>query len=281
MEYILYTTYYVASDERRNEENAICLKNNIAHPLITKIYLFLQNDDAPDYAQVPKVETVQLGKRPEFADFFAHSNADSATKGKRKVIANSDIYFTDTLSLLDEVNLHKKIITLTRWDLKTDGSNVFYNKYLSQDVWIFEDRIPEKTGRYYIGQHGCDNRLLKELDDDGFHIENPSLVVKTIHVHMSEARPYFDDHNYQYVPGPYLYSFPSGMHRPMQLCWWKITDKQRYNRYAYNLKDYFYIRFEYNLGKSKNALKHFNFTRIERAAASFKTLYYYLRFKIS
>lgn len=281
MEYILYTTYYVASDKRRNEENASCLKNNIANSLITKIYLFLQNDDAPDYAQVPKVETVKLGKRPEFADFFTHANADSSKKGKRKVIANSDIYFTDTLSLLDEVDLRKKVITLTRWDLKSDDSIVFYNKYLSQDVWIFEDLIPGKTGEYYIGQHGCDNRLLKELADGGFRIENPSLVVKTIHVHMSEARPYFDDQNYQYVQGPYLYSLPSGMHRPIQLCWLKITDRKRYSRYAYNLKDYFYIRFEYHLNRSKNELKHFDFTIAERTVAVFKTLYYYLRFKTS
>ncbi len=281
MKYTLFTTYYLAEDTIRNEENAICLKNNISNEQIDKIYLVLQNQEKPQIDNTEKVEFVFLGRRPMFSDFFSLITEYKKTSDNRCIIANSDIYFTDSLSLLDNINLKNKVVTLTRWDLQNDDSIVFYNKYLSQDVWIVDDNIPTSIGQYYIGQHGCDNRLLKELADNGFKIINPSLNVKTIHVHMSALRPYFNDTNYKYVEGPYRYSLPSGILNPFRLFWLKFINPKRYNLYRVNLKDYYYIRFEYFYKSFKNELQKFDLNFFIRLTSLFPSIYYYSLFKIS
>lgn len=281
MEYVLYTTYYLATDNRRNEENAICLQKNMANELISKIYLVLQNDDVPILETNSKVEFIKLGKRPTFADFFNHANLNEESKGKRRIIANSDIYFTSSLSYLDSFSLRNKVVTLTRWDLKSNDDIVFYNKYLSQDVWIFDDLIPSSIGNYFIGQHGCDNRLLHEISNAGFEIINPSLVIKSIHVHMSDSRPYFNDPNYKFVEGDYRYSYPSGLHKPIKLLLFKLFSKTKYNKYKFCFKDYFYIRFELNYRKFRNEVQHMNYHFPQRIIAIFPLLYYYVFFKLS
>lgn len=281
MGFILYTTYYLANDESRNNENSICLANNLENDLIKKIYLFLQNDQTPEIESNPKIEFVRLGRRPTFFDFLNHSNSDSANFMFKKIIANSDIYFTDSLSLISEQNLHRRIITLTRWDLKNDGQIQFYNRYLSQDTWIFQGFVPDRIGDYFIGQHGCDNRILKEFCDNGFEILNPSLVVKSIHVHMSELRPYFDDPNYKYVDGPYLYSFPSGLISPLMLVIFFLTNRKKYTLNYFSIIDFYQIRFEYNFLKLRNDVKHFNFNYIERLGSFFKVCYFYFCLRLS
>jgi len=202
-------------------------------------------------------------------------------KSCRHIIANSDIFFNESLSLLNTINLNRKVVTLTRWDLQVNGDIVFYNKYLSQDVWIFENEIPENIGNYFIGQHGCDNRLLKELNDNNFKIINPSLNVKTIHVHMSNLRPYFNNPNYKYIEGEYLYSFPSGIYKPIKIVWFKFFNRDKFKKYKYSFGDYYYIRFEYYFKSFKNELQKMELNFFQRILSFFPSVYYYLLFKLN
>ncbi len=280
MRYHLLTTYYVAEDEERNQENLLCLQKNLECPELEKIYLILQNDNKPDIDLKGKVEFIHLGKRPCFADFFEITRS-KVESGLRFVVANSDIYFNETLRKLDSLDLSKKLVTLTRWDLQEDNSLKFYNKYLSQDTWIYSDVIPEGVGEYFIGQHGCDNRLLFELNAKGIEILNPSLVVKSIHVHMSQLRPYFENPNYKFVDPPYKYSFPSGLVIPAKLFFLRLFNSSKYNWNKYNLADYYCIRFEYYRARSKNILQKIPSSNFERLIGFLCRIYFYLRFQLA
>lgn len=280
MKYILLTTYYKSEDEERNIENKICLEQNILNNHISKIYLFLQSTETIDLPNHPKIEYVKNGKRPTFHDFFKFSNF-IFEEDTRIIIANSDIYFDETLKLLENINIKNSLITLTRWDLQYNHSSIFYNKYLSQDSWIFSKKINEQIGQYFIGQHGCDNRLLYELKQDGIEIINPSLSVKSTHVHMSQLRPYFNDKNYKYVDPPYLYSLPSGLVSPLKLFIYRFLNTKKFKVYKFSLKDYYYIRFEYHYNISKNKLQKINSPKYNRFTSSIIYPFYYVFFKIS
>ncbi len=267
----------MSSDVERNEENYQCLLKNIEQPLIDRIYLILQGEDKPILPKTDKIEYVHLGKRPQFSDFFEITNSFDQTN-IRFIIANSDIYFDETLSLLNKISRNNRIITLTRWDLQYDGSLVFYNKYLSQDTWIYTGKINPQIGRYFIGQHGCDNRLLAEFYEHGMSVFNPSLSVKSIHVHMSQLRPYFNDPNYKYVEPPYKYSLPSGLTHPIKLL---LNRFRNNNKIVYSLEDYYYIRFEYFWFISLNKLQKINSNIFKRLISFPVALYYLILLKLN
>lgn len=279
MKNFLFTTYYLSNDIERNDENFQCLLKNIEHPLIDKIFLIIQDNDMPNLSNTDKIEFVHLGKRPQFSDFFEITNTIEDSE-VRFIIANSDIYFDESLSKLDDISIKNKIVTLTRWDLQYDGSLIFYNKYLSQDTWIYTGKINTQIGKYFIGQHGCDNRLLAEFSEDGKTILNPSLSIKSIHVHMSQLRPYFNDPNYKYVAPPYKYSFPSGMISPVFLILKKLFFKSEFTRLNYSFQDYYYIRFEYYLKVQKGNLQKIKSNLAQRIVAIPLVLFYYLNFKL-
>lgn len=240
MKFHLVTTYYHTNEAERAAENLECFENNISNPLIGKIHLFLQSRERPQIDDNTKVIFIEHNKRPTFSELISYAN--NLPPEDIKIISNSDIYFNDTL-LLSKLSLKKyKVLALTRWDRNEKGKLIYYNNFKSQDVWIFRDILPEDIGHYYIGQHGCDNRLLSELKSRKISVSNPSLEITTIHLHKSNLRTYFDDPNYQRVPKPYEYSLPEFI---------------RYGLYLDNqlLEYYFSARYRYYKSLSSNTLE--------------------------
>jgi hypothetical protein len=202
----IITTYYKAIEPEREEENIQCLINNLKHPLITGVHLFLQSKEFPNVTQNDKLTYVEHGRRPSFSELFGYGNTLGANT--IKVVANSDIYFDDTLRLVGKALKKWDVLALTRWDLREDGTLDFYNNFKSQDVWIFQKQIKHSIGNYHIGRHGCDNRLVFELKNYKYKIGNPSFSIKAIHVHQSALRSYFNNPNYERVPAPFGYVLP-------------------------------------------------------------------------
>jgi hypothetical protein len=205
----LITTFYYSDEPDRNQENLKCLHNNINNPFINGIHLFLQGVEKPDLELFPeglskKITLIKFDRRPLFKDLFEYANSLNDTF--IKVISNSDIYFDKSIVNIEKCLKYKDVVTLTRWDLQSDGKVVFYNNYKSQDCWFFRKIIPVDIGNFPLGQHGCDNRLLYELKKRGISYFNPSLSIKAIHVHQSNLRSYFKDPNYQYVDPPFEYA---------------------------------------------------------------------------
>ncbi len=203
----LITTYYKTSELLREKENINCLINNLNNPLISKVHLFLQSHDYPSLDYNEKLVIINHYDRPKFSELFSYCNL--LEPETIKIVANSDIYFDDTLKYV-EISLRKlDILALTRWDLLKNGRIKFYNNYKSQDTWIFKRTINESIGDYHIGRHGCDNKLIYEFRKLGYKLGNPSYCIKSIHLHQSELRSYFNDPNYEFVSPPYGYLLPT------------------------------------------------------------------------
>jgi len=103
------------------------------------------------------------------------------------VLCNSDIYFDD-LPVLPNSN---QIFALTRWDIQKDGSAKFLGRNDAQDAWIARGRIKiPRFVDFHMGVKGCDNRAARELATMGYEMLNPSLTVKSYHLHANPT-----DHN--------------------------------------------------------------------------------------
>ena len=206
MKFDLITTYYKASEPEREIENLHCLTENIKNPLINNIYLFLQGLDKPEILDNDKIKYINHNKRPLFNELFHFAN--SLQCESIKIVSNSDIFFDSSLELVPRALKKWDILALTRYDLNDKVEYKFFRNFKSQDCWIFDKPIEGEIGNYFIGQYGCDNKLIFEFIQNKYKIGNPSFSIYTYHVHSLNLRSYFQDSNYQYVLPPYGYILP-------------------------------------------------------------------------
>lgn len=263
IEYHLVTTYYYTSEEARALENLECLRNNIDNPVITKIHLFLQGQEKPDVAS-DKVVFVKHNRRPMFSELFGYAN--SLPEEVIKVVANSDIYFNNTLIIAMQALSNVAIIPLTRWDRYSDGTLVFYNNPKSQDTWIFRQRIPDNIGNYFIGQHGCDIRLLYEMKQIGLGFANYSWDIVTIHLHQSGLRSYFKDPDYVYVKPPFEFALP-------------VYLKPSFSQIVVN-RDYCMLRYRFFRAALRNSHYGKNYSICEKITVLPQFFFWYLIIKV-
>ena len=191
----LLTAYYHDADANRRAEFRECLTRNAANPSITAIHLFLEECvaveeivDANAVAVREKVFLIPHGKRVTYRDLFRYANAQ--WERAQVVIANADIFFDETLALLDGYQLENKLLCLSRWDVRADGSPVFFEHSASQDAWIFQTPQREFVCDFRMGVLGCDNRLAYEAERAGLVLANPARSVRANHLHLSGVRRY-------------------------------------------------------------------------------------------
>lgn len=178
----VYQRYYIDQHPERNQELEFCYTKNISNP---HIHFVLVNSS----------------ERMKYSDFIVLINKSTGSEDIN-VIANSDIYFNDTVQLIHQIKKNQAYV-LSRWDQKPNGDIVHFDRSDSQDVWAF--RGPIRTNfeaGFLLGYRGCDNRLAYELQRAGYEVLNPSKSIQTIHVHNSNVRYY--TLNNSLIPGPYL-----------------------------------------------------------------------------
>jgi hypothetical protein len=219
---ILYFPYFESPNLDRHEEILISLQENINNKYIEKIIVVLEKPIDDFYFKSNKLIFWDLYKRPTYSDMFKHAN--EFYTNETCIIANSDIYFNDTLKYLVDFDLKNLFLCLTRYNLLTDGSLVFMNEHFmmrSQDSWIFKSPVPLdliNNSKFYLGVNACDNRIAKIATDSGLITSNPSLLIETIHLHNSNIRTYVSDTGL-YGYGEYIWPTDS-----LNL----IGDKKRY-----------------------------------------------------
>ena len=149
----LFTTWY--KSKTRNREMEICLKNNLDNPHIDFVCLLSEDGSLPEKDH-PKLISFVVNERPLFSDFFDLINEyeDSIA-----VVANSDIYFDDTISLVHNHLGEDECLALTRWNVQDNKEVVFYAHEDSQDAWVFRGEIKPGFYDFQMGYLGCDNRL--------------------------------------------------------------------------------------------------------------------------
>ena len=212
----LIQQYYIHPNPKRAKENKLCLEKNIENPLIDKIILL--NEKKLNLPKSDKIQEVILGHRMKYRDVFEYIL--TLPPNIFVAFANSDIYLTETFRNLWTVNLNDTFLSLLRYEESTN--ELFGPRPDSQDTWIVcSDSVQSRTWTmttldFMFGKAGCDNAINVELLKKKFVVANPSLSLKTIHVHASEVRDY---NPLDPIEKPfYLYLDPTGLHdlEPMQ-----------------------------------------------------------------
>ena len=67
---------------------------------------------------------------------------------RARIVANADIFFDETLALLEEEPLAGRMLCLSRWDQAADGTFRHFVWPDSQDAWIFENADPSNRGEF-------------------------------------------------------------------------------------------------------------------------------------
>jgi len=187
----LITTLYNETNPIRAQEYIACLEKNLQHQDIDDIcvlydtgkdsqnstenyvYTFLKNNNI-------KIITIQ--DRPTYG--YCFDIANTLFPGSKVIISNADIYFNDTLSLLNDYDLTNKFLAITRWDF-------FQTNEASQDVWIFSTPIKHfARDDFKLGIPGCDNYIAYQARASGLTVINPCLSIQCWHVHASGMRNY-------------------------------------------------------------------------------------------
>ena len=172
----LFNNYYKAEDEERQKEIDETLNHNLCNINIDKIVI-LTEDATPQR----DLEIIKLDHRPTYSDFFEIAHKYSGIK----IIANSDIYFDESLKLIKNADLTNIVLCITRWDWVRDRFVEILN-YGSNDTWVFTD--VKINANWTMGRLGCDSLVAMALHKVGYKLYNPAMVLKTYHNHKSNLR---------------------------------------------------------------------------------------------
>jgi hypothetical protein len=178
----LYISLYPEKNIQRVNELVECLKRN------SNVFdtIFVLGEQSENITFIPKELTnivlLPVTVRPTFRTFF---NAINNITGDADIncVSNSDIYF-DELTMFPKEN---ECWALTRYDVSKNGPITFVGRKDCTDSWLFKGkiRIPKFTD-HWLGIPGCDNRQNWELMNVGYQISNPSLTIKSYHLHAGE-----------------------------------------------------------------------------------------------
>jgi len=181
----LLTGFYSDKDEGRTAELMETLSNNLRNDRIARVHLFVE-DSSIDAPKMGKVVVINVGHRMTFADYFSYANENLV--GKKVMLANSDVFFDDTLALLDDYELKGKMLCLSRWDKM--GEEYVLEFVCGQDSWAFQPPIPRFPCDWPLGKLGSELRLNHEARKAGMTLLNPAFSIRSFHLHSSGVKNY-------------------------------------------------------------------------------------------
>jgi hypothetical protein len=205
----LLINWFHCEDKDRGDEYYISLFKNLENPHISKVFLFSTSKTEPKH---DKIEVIKFSEDPTVKDMVEY--ADENLRGKKCIIANTDIVFDDTLCLMED--LSNKFVALTRWE---EGSlyRPAHGSDKSQDSWVFISPVgfSDKLD-FTLGRLGADNIIAYEANKAGFQVTNPSRYIKTHHMHRTKyrkrARQDRLEGNYLFVSPSEFFSVPNYYH---------------------------------------------------------------------
>jgi len=125
---ILITQYFKSSNILKQKSVEEALRRNLLNPFIKKIILL--NEEYyhfNNYENNQKIIQINLGRRLMFSDAFGFANDN--LNGSYIVLANSDIYFDDSLLSIgkaEEGKVDNTLIALSKWTTDNNGGNYFH-----------------------------------------------------------------------------------------------------------------------------------------------------------
>ena len=186
----LFVQFYNDPNPVRQKELLFCLEQNVNNPLIDIVYIFSEEKTIPSSLYNGDVQVIQVSKRQTFKDVMSFINSEEWFKDSYNIIINTDVFFDESLKLIEKVNFNKKVcVALTRHESNHTKKIIRFReeKYIgcSQDAWIFKGQIDVDLNSidFYFGIPGCDNRLAYELDKKGYKLLNPCKDIIVYHYH--------------------------------------------------------------------------------------------------
>jgi hypothetical protein len=184
---------YNEVDDARMQEYIYCFEKNITNKYIDEILVVYDNSKDDDqnkllnYLKAKKCKIEYITGRSTFS--YCFNLANEIYPNQKIILSNGDIYFDDTLQLLDNFDFIGKLVVLTRWDIMADGSLKLIKK-LSLDSWIFKTPIKKFKSDFQMGVPGCEHSITYYAILSDLKLLNPSLSIKSVHVHQTEKRNY-------------------------------------------------------------------------------------------
>jgi len=196
----LIISYYKSPNIDRNKEIDLTIKINLQNKLFNKIIVIdhtnkftYSNENAND-----NVLILRDGRRLLFSDFFKYAN-EHCDDNTINVLCNSDIVIGENF---DKINISdKEMLLLSRYEMLLDTKNELNPDFGSFDTWIWKGKIQTNIGLYRMGIGACDVRLAREMDDISYKLKNPSIDLKTYHLHCTNIRYWWTEGN---APGKCL-----------------------------------------------------------------------------
>jgi hypothetical protein len=169
-----------------------------------------------------KILVRRTSARPCFSDFFDWIN-EVAEDTDISIIANADICFDDSLTLLKHLSWDRQtVFALSRWDIEASSSRAtLFDRGDSQDCWIFRGAVDQVVADFPLGVYDCDNKIAWELQQAGYRVVNPALGLRSYHHHQSGYRSYEVKPAPDYgIRPPFLYLEPENLWTPWQA--WRL-----------------------------------------------------------
>jgi hypothetical protein len=186
----IVTSYYRSEHPQRQKEIDDCLLKNVENPYIQSIHLLNDQIYPLEFLSdqrkiVQKVVDDDHKKRLGFDYAIQYINEN--LMNERYILTNSDIYFDDTLKLIQDYNFTNTVMALSRYD-----NGHLCNRGDSQDCWIgvapLQVDLSLCSFKFGIGR--CDNRIAWVIHHAGYHLFNPSKTIHIHHLHQSNIRNY-------------------------------------------------------------------------------------------
>ena len=200
---ILFTQWY---DDAETEAHRLqCLTNNINNIHIDHIHVFCQVGSEKQLishlSSFDKISISFIDDNLSYADWMDYANKHYSYT--IKILANSDIYFDDTISLIKKERFsYQTLFAITRKDLTKEGeivdSHDYYEDYTcptqpmySQDCWIYflPLRLPDLSEiNYKLGYGNCDRLFKKYLEKEKINFINLYPKINAIHVDYRKTK---------------------------------------------------------------------------------------------
>lgn len=216
--FVLITTLYNEQDNARRQEYITCMEKNLSNDAIDTVHVLYDtakdNQDASvlSYLKTKPVHITFIKGRATYGMCF--DLARELYKNRKVVVCNADIFFDDTLKLLDTYDLTDHFLALTRWNVLKDGSIEIFKQYdsfgnfshilseSSHDAWLFVSPLRKfNNEQFCLGIMDCDAAIAYQAQASGLHVLNPCLSILSYHLHLSGLRHYnAKDHPYAQFP---------------------------------------------------------------------------------
>lgn len=187
----LIVQYYRCADPARQEEIDTCLRNNLLNSYLAAVHLLTEEPfDFSSFPNSNKIVQTVAGERLTYERAFKYANEVDQAGAFIWILSNADIYFDDSLGLVEWSNLDGVVYALTRYDVQVDGSiKLMDEQYAhgSQDAWMFRasENLEGMFTAFNLGIPGCDNRIVYEFVCLGYMVANPSLKIVARHLDLT------------------------------------------------------------------------------------------------